>query len=551
MPKSLGSICRSTLIFKRNKANYRNKCYFCRLKNEATMKYPIGIQSFEKIRTEGFAYIDKTTQIYNLATYGTHYFLSRPRRFGKSLLLSTMKAYFQGKKELFDGLAIAELEKEWKSYPVLHIDLNAEKYNTPEALDSTLNRLLLEWEKLYGTGAGEDTLSNRFHGVIARAAMQSENKKVVILVDEYDKPLLEAIGKPELQEDYRQTLKAFYSNIKSCDEYIRFAFLTGVTKFSHLSVFSGLNNLIDITMLPQYAEICGISEAELHRDFDESVNDLATANSMTKEQCYARLKKEYDGYHFYPNSEGMYNPFSLLNTLAFGVFKHYWFATGTPSFLVEVLQRVDYPLDRLTSEDVDAQTLDSVDMLFRDPIPLFFQSGYLTIKDYNPEFRSYRLGFPNEEVEEGFAQFMTAYYYNGYMGSNFSVRNFVQEVERGEVESFLNRLQAFYADGDYQLTGKLEVYFQNSLLMLFKLMGFYVQVERHTSRGRMDVTIQTRDYIYILELKVDKTADEALQQIEDKQYAAPFAADPRTLYKIGVCFSSTDRGIAEWKIGPN
>ena len=548
MPKSLGSICRSTLIFKRNKANYRNKCYFCRLKNEATMKYPIGIQSFEKIRTEGFAYIDKTKQIYNLATYGTHYFLSRPRRFGKSLLLSTMKAYFQGKKELFDGLAIAELEKEWKSYPVLHIDLNAEKYNTPEALDSTLNRLLLEWEKMYGTGAGENTLSNRFHGVIARAAMQSENKKVVILVDEYDKPLLEAIGKPELQEDYRQTLKAFYSNIKSCDEYIRFAFLTGVTKFSHLSVFSGLNNLIDISMLPQYAEICGISEAELHRDFDESVNDLATANSMTKEQCYARLKKEYDGYHFYPNSEGMYNPFSLLNTLAFGVFKHYWFATGTPSFLVEVLQRVDYPLDRLTSEDVDAQTLDSVDMLFRDPIPLFFQSGYLTIKDYNPEFRSYRLGFPNEEVEEGFAQFMTAYYYNGYMGSNFSVRNFVQEVERGEVESFLNRLQAFYADGDYQLTGKLEVYFQNSLLMLFKLMGFYVQVERHTSRGRMDVTIQTRDYIYILELKVDKTAEEALQQIEDKQYAAPFAADPRKLFKIGVCFSSTDKGIAEWKI---
>ena len=548
MRKSLGSICRSTLIFKRNKANYRNKCYFCRLKNEATMKYPIGIQSFEKIRTEGFAYIDKTTQIYNLATYGTHYFLSRPRRFGKSLLLSTMKAYFQGKKELFDGLAIAELEKEWKSYPVLHIDLNAEKYNTPEALDSTLNRLLLEWEKMYGTGAGENTLSNRFHGVIARAAMQSENKKVVILVDEYDKPLLEAIGKPELQEDYRQTLKAFYSNIKSCDEYIRFAFLTGVTKFSHLSVFSGLNNLIDISMLPQYAEICGISEAELHRDFDESVNDLATANSMTKEQCYARLKKEYDGYHFYPNSEGMYNPFSLLNTLAFGVFKHYWFATGTPSFLVEVLQRVDYPLDRLTSEDVDAQTLDSVDMLFRDPIPLFFQSGYLTIKDYNPEFRSYRLGFPNEEVEEGFAQFMTAYYYNGYMGSNFSVRNFVQEVERGEVKSFLNRLQAFYADGDYQLTGKLEVYFQNSLLMLFKLMGFYVQVERHTSRGRMDVTIQTRDYIYILELKVDKTAEEALQQIEDKQYAAPFAADPRKLFKIGVCFSSTDKGIAEWKI---
>ena len=517
-----------------------------------TMKSPIGIQSFEKIRTEGFAYIDKTTQIYNLATYGTHYFLSRPRRFGKSLLLSTMKAYFQGKKELFDGLAIAELEKEWKSYPVLHIDLNAEKYNTPEALDSTLNRLLLEWEKMYGTEAGEDTLSNRFHGVIARAAMQSENKKVVILVDEYDKPLLEAIGKPELQEDYRQTLKAFYSNIKSCDEYIRFAFLTGVTKFSHLSVFSGLNNLKDISLDVRYADICGITPLEMETVFNESVNYFAAKKGMDRETMLAQLKAHYDGYHFSRDTTiSVYNPFSLINAFDDCEMNSYWFATGTPSFLVEVLQRADYPLDRLTSEDVDAQTLDSVDMLFRDPIPLFFQSGYLTIKDYNPEFRSYRLGFPNEEVEEGFAQFMTAYYYNGYMGSNFSVRNFVQEVERGEVESFLNRLQAFYADGDYQLTGKLEVYFQNSLLMLFKLMGFYVQVERHTSRGRMDVTIQTRDYIYILELKVDKTADEALQQIEDKQYAAPFAADPRTLYKIGVCFSSTDRGIAEWKIGPN
>lgn len=512
------------------------------------MKYPIGIQSFANIREDGYAYVDKTAGIYEMASKGKYYFLSRPRRFGKSLLLSTMKAYFLGKRELFDGLAIAQMEKEWKQYPVLHLDLNTAKYTTPNALVELLEYHLARWEEEYNIDKENDELSVRFRNVITRTAQQSETKKVVVLVDEYDKPLLEAIGKPELQEEYRQTLKAFYANIKSCDEYIRFAFLTGVTKFSHLTIFSGLNNLVDISMLPQYAEICGITETELHNNFDESVESLAVANKITKEAAYDRLKLDYDGYHFAPDTAGLYNPFSLLNTLAHKIFRYYWFATGTPNFLVEVLRQTDYPLDRLTTEEVDAETMDAIDVMYRDPMPLLFQSGYLTIKAYNERFDTYRLGFPNKEVEEGFAKFMTAYFQAGDGSDSFSIRKFIQDVENGHVEAFMNRLQAFFADSDYQLTGKLEVYFQNSLLMLFKLMGFYVQVERHTSSGRMDVTIQTQDYIYIMELKVDKSAEVALQQIEDKQYAAPFAADSRKLYKIGVSFSSETRKIEEYKV---
>ena len=516
--------------------------------NNEDMKYPIGIQTFKDIRTDDFAYVDKTAHVYRLVTKGKCYFLSRPRRFGKSLLLSTLKAFFQGKKELFDGLAISNLEKEWKQYPVLHIDLNTALYTTPEALPGLLEFHFTMWEDEFGIKKCGEGISERFRNMIVQVAKQSPEGKVVILIDEYDKPLLEAIGKPELQESYRQILKAFYSNIKSCDEYIRFAFLTGVTKFSHLSIFSGLNNLRDISMEPNFADICGISEAELHENFDESVGEVAETNHLTKEQCYERLKRDYDGYHFVPDTPGLYNPFSLLSVLNSGVFRHFWFSTGTPYFLVEVLNHCDYPIDSLSTEEQTAAQLDAIDAMYSNPIPLFFQSGYLTIKDYDPRLGVYTLGFPNREVEEGFAQFMSVYYHGGNRNGGFSISKFVRALEAGQAELFMTLLQAFYADGDYQLTGKLEVYFQNSLLILFKLMGFYVQVERYTSKGRMDVTIQTRDYVYILELKVDKTPEEALRQIEERHYAAPFAADPRKLFKIGVCFSSEERGISEWII---
>ncbi len=511
------------------------------------MKYPIGIQTFEKIRTEGYAYVDKTQLVYKLVTEGSCYFLSRPRRFGKSLLLSTLKAYFLGQKELFDGLAIADLETEWKEYPVFHFDFNTGLYTNLEGLNSTIDYQLFKLEQQFGIDKASLSLSDRFKELISRAYEQT-GQKVVILVDEYDKPLLETIGNPELQNEYRKILKSFYGVEKTMDSCIQFTFFTGVTKFSKVSIFSDLNNLDDISLNNHYAEICGVSERELHDNFDETIDAMAASNGMSKEDCYARLEKQYDGYHFSENSVGMYNPFSLLKAFSEGRFGDYWFATGTPTFLVEVLQQTDYPLDRLTAEEVDVRTMDSVDMMYSNPIPLLFQSGYLTIKEYNERFQSYHLGFPNEEVERGFAQFLATYYFAGGMNGSFTINNFVREVERGDIEGFMTRLQSLFADGDYQVMGKLEIYFQNTLSVIFKLMGLYVQVERHTSRGRMDVTIQTRDYIYIMELKVDKPADEALKQIEDKQYAAPFAADSRKLFKVGVCFGSESKGIDDWKV---
>lgn len=511
------------------------------------MKYPIGIQTFEKIRTEGYVYVDKTQLVYKLATEGSCYFLSRPRRFGKSLLLSTLKSYFLGKKELFDGLAIADLETDWKEHPVLHFDFNTGKYTDSAALDEKIVHHLEQWEPLYDIKPKKfQSLSTRFENVIARACERT-GRKVVVLVDEYDKPLLETIGNPELQDDYRKTLKSVYGVVKTLDSCIRFAFFTGVTKFSKVSIFSDLNNLKDITLDDRFSEICGISEEETHRDFDEEVLLMAEVCAISKDECYRRLKKNYDGYHFSKQSVGMYNPFSLLNALDSKDFRDFWFATGTPTFLVEVLQHTDYPLDKLTTEEVDVRTMDSVDMMYSNPIPLLFQSGYLTIKDFDKEFKSYRLGFPNEEVERGFAQFLGTYYFSGGMNGSFTINNFVRDVRNGDIEGFMTRLQALFADGDYQVMGEMEIYFQNTLSVIFKLMGFYVQVERHTSRGRMDVTIQTRDYVYIMELKVDKTADEALQQIEDKQYAAPFVSDPRKLFKVGVRFGSESKGIDEWK----
>ena len=512
------------------------------------MKYPIGIQNFEKIRREGFAYVDKTAWIYQMASEGSYYFLSRPRRFGKSLLLSTMEAYFSGRKELFRGLALERLEQEWTAYPILHLDLNVEKYDSAEALYGILNGYLSRWEEQYGRADYETTPHARFMGVVRRAFEQT-GRPVVILVDEYDKPLLQSIGNKELQESYRMTLKAFYGVLKSCDRYIRFAFLTGVTKFGKVSVFSDLNNLEDITMLAQYSSVCGISEDELHQYFDSSVEALAQANGMTKEECYGQLKKDFDGYHFSLNTPGMYNPFSVLNTLKNQAFNDYWFETGTPTFLVYQLQKTNYPLEEMTTEELTADTLNSIDIMDENPLPLLYQSGYLTITGYDTRFQAYQLGFPNREVEEGFVKYLVPFYSpNKTEKSQVFVRNFVRDLETGNAEGFMRRIETFFAGGDYQVAGRAELYFQNVLYVLFKLLGFYVDVERHTTDGRMDILIQTADYVYILELKIDQSAAVALQQIEDKQYAAPFANDGRKIYKIGVSFSSETRRVVEWRV---
>lgn len=361
------------------------------------MKYPIGIQDFEKLRTNGYSYVDKSRFVYKLATEGEYYFLSRPRRFGKSLFLSTLEAYFQGKKELFEGLAIYDLETEWKKYPIFHIDLNTANFREKDSLYTVLNDYLTTWESKYGTRESEATLALRFKGVIARAA-EKEGCGVVILIDEYDKPILQTLRAPELQAEHRAQLKAFYSVLKTQDRYIKFAFLTGVTKFGKVSVFSDLNNLTDISMDHRYISICGMTEKELLTNFKEGINELASANEDNETETIDKLRMRYSGYHFEENSEEIYNPFSVLNTLANSRYDDYWFKANTNTFLIDILRKHDYCITNLNKAQVKANMMNNVDS---NPIPVIYQSGYLTIKSYDERFKNYQLGFPNKEVEEG------------------------------------------------------------------------------------------------------------------------------------------------------
>ena len=507
--------------------------------------YPIGIQNFEKIRKEGYAYVDKTALIYRLVKKGSYYFLSRPRRFGKSLLISTLDAYFLGKKELFNGLAREKLEKDWIRRPVLHLDLNIGKYDAPDSLDKILEEAISKWEVLYGTGVGESTLALRFKGIVERACQQS-GQRVAILVDEYDKPLLQAIGNENLQREYRNTLKPFYGVLKTMDGCIQFAILTGVTKFGKVSVFSDLNNLIDISMDEPFISLCGMTEQEIHDNFEEDLHELAAAQKMTYEEVGAELKKYYDGYHFVENSEGIYNPFSVLNTFFKMKFGSYWFETGTPTYLVELLKRNHYDLERMATEETNSDVLNSI---YGDeqPIPVIFQSGYLTIKSYDKRFGLYRLGFPNKEVEEGFINFLMPFYTRfNKIEAPFEIQKFVHEIETGQLDAFFNRLKSFLADTPYELISEQERHYQNVLFIIFKLVGFYTEVEYHTSEGRVDLVLKTNDYIYIMEFKLNGSAEEALQQIHDKHYAQPFQSDKRKIFKIGVNFSSKTRNIEKW-----
>lgn len=511
--------------------------------------YPIGIQSFEKIREQGYIYVDKTALIYQLVATGQYYFLSRPRRFGKSLLISTLEAYFSGKRELFAGLEMENLEKEWIKYPVLHLDLNTQKYDSIEKLEGILNDALCRWEDIYGNRESENSLSLRFQGVIRRAAEKSGHN-TVILIDEYDKPMLQAIGNPELQTEYRNTLKAFYGALKSCDGYIQFAMLTGVTKFGKVSVFSDLNNLMDISMINRFSEICGITEEELHRYFDDDIHTLAEKLGTGYEETCARLKLNYDGYHFSFKSPGMYNPFSILNTFANMQIDNYWFATGTPTYLVELMKLHNYNVEEIEDIVTSGPVLDSIDAASTDPIPVIYQSGYLTIKDYNEEFENYTLGFPNREVEQGFFRFLLPNYASvSVTKSPYEIQRFVTDVRKGNVDSFLSRLQTFFDDIPYELAPRdREVHYQNILYIVFKLMGFHAEVEYHTSRGRVDLVLKTSDYIYVMEFKLNGTAEEAMAQINAKDYASAFASDGRKVIKVGVNFSSETRTINRWII---
>ena len=512
------------------------------------MLYPIGIQDFEKIRKDGFVYVDKTDLVYKMAQKGGYYFLSRPRRFGKSLLVSTLEAYFSGKKELFDGLAIAELEKDWIQYPVLRFDLSGKQYKSISDLTETLFQHLVKLEGLYGVKPQFESPEARFKDVID-AAYAKTGLGVVILIDEYDKPIVDSLGDEKLNESFRSLLQGFYGVIKAKDACIKFGFLTGVSKIGKLSVFSGLNNLKDISMDARYTDICGISEKDLKKYFKESIRELAEVNKMSVKACYTQLAQMYDGYHFRQNSTGIYNPFSVLNTFETGDFDNYWFETATPSFLVRFLQRGNYKLDDITRDRVPASLLKGGNSERPNAITLLYQTGYLTIKGYNEADRLYCLGYPNKEVEDSFMESLSEFYTPIDKNPGvLSAPKFVEDIRKGDVEMLMRRFTAFFADLDYQIMGDDELYFQNTMYVMLKIIGQQVQVERHTSNGRIDILIQTDRFVYIIELKRDKNPNDALDQIDEKGYDWPFMADERKVFKIGANFSTKNHRLENWVV---
>jgi len=514
-------------------------------------KLPVGIQSFEDLRTNGYLYVDKTAYIYRLVTTGKPYFLGRPRRFGKSLLISALKAYFLGKKELFEGLVIAGLEKEWIEYPVFHLDMNVESYLNLGSLYSALNANLKVLEAKWGKDDIEESPAVRFMSLIRRAYEQT-GRKVVVLVDEYDKPLLGAMDDMNVDNEIRKVLKGFYGILKSADEYLRFVFLTGVTKFSKVSVFSDLNHLKDISLDKNYAGICGISETELKDFFEPEINTLADELGKTYNETLCELEKRYDGYHFAENTEGMYNPFSLLRTFAAGRLRDYWFETGTPTFLVRMIKNLNFDVKSLEREVfIPSRSISEYRIDSGDPVPLLYQSGYLTIKDYDERFDEYILGFPNDEVKYGFLnELLPVYLQKTNNLSEFYVGHFIRDLQAGNVEKFMTRLKAFFAGITYDLHNKTEKDYQTIFYLLFTLMGQFVEAEPRCAAGRADAIVVTDDTVYAFEFKLtgNGTAEDAIQQIDDKGYLIPFTAGNKKMVKIGVEFSAKERTLSRWII---
>ena len=513
-------------------------------------KLPIGIQSFEYLRSEGYLYVDKTALVYRLVTMGKPYFLSRPRRFGKSLLLSTLEAYYLGKKGLFKGLAIEQLEQNWYVYPVLHLSLNAELYDSRERLENLLETQLHAWEEEYGITDINRSFSIRFMTVIRRACERT-GRRVVVLIDEYDKPLLRSFHNEALQHEFRELLTAFYTVLKDADPWLQFVFITGVTKFAQMGIFSNLNQLNDISFDLDYNTLCGMTRTEIETTFAPELHRLAEQDKMTYPEVLEKMTQQYDGYRFTHAEEftPMYNPFSVLSALSKLSFGNYWFASGTPVFLIEMLKRTDYDLRKLDGIEVSSASLSDDRADVRNPIPMVYQSGYLTIKEYDNRFRMYTLGFPNKEVKYGFLNFAMPFYTPvSETDASFYVGKFVRELELGCVESFLSRFRSFFSSIPYELNAKTERYYQVIFYLVFKLMGQFIQAEVRSAKGRADAVVWTNDYIYVFEFKLDGTAVEALRQIDEKGYLIPYMADGRELVKIGVSFDSEERNLGEWII---
>lgn len=517
------------------------------------IKYPIGIQAFPEIRKNGYLYVDKTMYVHRLVSNGKYYFLSRPRRFGKSLLLSTIEAFFLGRRDLFEGLAIANENHDWVTHPVLHLDLNVRLYENRESLLSILDRHLQVWEKEYGVTDIAPLPEDRFINVII-SAHEKTGKQVVILVDEYDKPIVSSLHNQDLMREYREQLASFYGVLKSLDPHIKFGMLTGVSRFSKVSVFSGINNLNDISLDSDFNSICGITEMELEKYFSEGISKMAAAQQMTPEEVHDELKENYDGYHFSHVGEDVYNPFSLLNTFYKREFSLYWFKTGTPTFLVKLLERSRFPIPELDGYRCSEDLLAGSDVYLKDPVPLFFQTGYLTIKGYDRRFRQYTLGFPNREVSEGFNRFLMNSFMKGLDRSNMII-DFVRDVESGDADAFMRRMQSFTADIPYDLirgsrdkddSRRYEAHYQDVMYVAFKLMGFYTHTEYKTSDGRIDMVVETPDFVYVMEFKIDSSAEEAIRQIDEKQYTLPFCNSGKQIIMIGASFCTASRRLDDW-----
>ncbi len=512
------------------------------------IKYPIGIQSFSKLRTNGYLYVDKTSIIHRLASNSNTFFLSRPRRFGKSLLMSTLESYFKGAKDLFKGLAIENLEKEWECYPVFRFDLSGENFNHPDRLLSHIGGELDSIESRYSLFS-EGTIAKRFRSLIEQM-WNKWGKGVVVLIDEYDKPMLDCLNDDDLHERIKAELRGFYSVLKTVDEYIRFAMLTGVTKFSQVSVFSGLNNLNDISLREDYNSICGITEDEMHLYFKDSVRDYSEKEGIEEEEVWQELKLWYDGYHFSRNAEDIYNPISVMKSFEEYDIRDYWFETGRPNFLFKLITRHSFEIDRIDGSRRSAGQLGDISPCDRDIVPLLYQSGYLTIKDYDNETREYILGFPNKEVSTSFWESLAKHFFPRQTeNGRFSLRELTSDLEKGNAEGFLLRLQSLFAEAGSMTEPDKEVHFQNMVAIVVHMLGYAVAIERQSSQGRCDLVIETSSFIYIFEFKVDGSPEKAFAQIIEKGYAIPFRSDRRRKILAGINFSTKTRTLEGWKVG--
>lgn len=517
--------------------------------SETVNIYPVGIQTFEKIRKGNYLYVDKTKYIVDFRKKKMSYvFLSRPRRFGKSLFASTLQAYFEGRRELFDGLAIADYEKEWIKHPVLHFDMSTAKHMDMSGLLSELNLKLLQYEKIYGREEGAENPNQRLECLVKRAYEQT-GQKVVLIIDEYDAPLLDVVHEKDNLQSLRLVMQNFYSPIKSLDPFFEFVFITGITKFSQLSIFSELNNLENISMFDQYSAICGISKTELTTAMKPDVEGLGKALGLTYDECLEELRRYYDGYHFSNHSEDVFNPFSLIRALNGQQIDSYWFGSGTPSYLIKSLQKYHVNVMDIEMKGVSVDDFDVSPEQMTSALPLLYQSGYLTIKKYSPITKSYQLGYPNMEVKVGMLKSLAPNYLSPVsVDNNGLVAEFIELLYDEDVEGAMVRLKAYLSSISNRLSNKNERDFQTVFYLIFNLMGALIRVEEDSAIGRADAVLHLPTAVYVFELKYDGSAADALRQIDEKGYLIPYSAEGKRLVKVGVNYDSEQRTISDWII---